>query len=51
MAPHCMQDQNVVSTVSADVQAADGARTSAGTELKEELDMFTSKFIWLSMIL
>ena len=41
---------NFVTTVPADVSAPNGARPSAGTMLNEELDKFTSKFIWLSMI-
>ena len=34
----------------ADVQAPNGASPSEGTVLHKGLDMFTSKFIWLSMI-
>ena len=39
-----------VTTAPADVLAPNGARTSAGTVLTEELDTFTSKFLKLSRI-
>ena len=42
---------NFVTTVPADGLAPDSARPSAGPALNEELNMFTSKFLWLSIIL
>ena len=42
-----MEDPNLVTTVSADDLAPNGARSSAGTVLTAELNMFLTEFLRL----